>query len=152
MSTGHILFIQKYFVAIVSTSDGQETQGVPIYYVFSEDDNAFYFITKKGTKKFINIEKNRKASLTIYTDRPPIVFTANCTAELFDFQSEQHASIANQLVVIHSSQDYYPSPISTLAGKDISLIKLNMENFELKSYKEDIELLLEEVSLKGQSK
>ena len=53
-------FVQKHHVAIVSTHDSVTPNGVPIYYYFVKDDNAFYFITKSETIKYANIKKIKK--------------------------------------------------------------------------------------------
>jgi hypothetical protein len=136
-----VSFVEKHFVAIVSTHDSVTSYGVPIYYYFVKDDNAFYFITKSETKKYANIYNNKKASLTIFTENPPTVFTANCVAELIDFETYDCVKIKNKLVEIHSTQEFYPSPISTLTEGILSLIKLNVRDCKLKSYKKDIDLL-----------
>jgi len=136
-----ISFIQKHFVAIVSAHDSVTSGGVPIYYYFVKDDNAFYFITKSETKKHANIINNKKASLTIFTENPPTVFTANCVAELIDFETTDCVRIKNKLVEIHSTREFYPSPISTLKVGHLSLVKLNVKDCKLKSYRKDINLL-----------
>lgn len=42
---------------------------------------------------------------------------------------------------MHSSQNYYPSPISTLKKGELKLIKLNVIDFNFKTYQKDIEKL-----------
>ena len=134
-------FVQKHFVAIVSTHDSVASHGVPIYYYFVKDNNAFYFITKSGTKKHANIKNNKKASLTIFTENPPTVFTANCIAELIDFDTDDCAKIRNKLVEIHSTQEFYPSPIFTLKEGVLVLAKLNVTDCDFKLYMDEINLL-----------
>ncbi len=133
--------VKEHLVAIVSTCDGLRPNGVPIYYLYVEDVNAFYFLTNSNTQKHINIERNNKTTLTIFTENPPTVFTANCVAEVLNFKSEEHQDHVNKLVAIHSSQECYPTPISTLKDGRVSLIKLSVENCKLKSYERDIESL-----------
>ncbi len=134
-------FIEEHIVAIVSTCDGLQPNGVPILYLYIKDDDAFYFLTKNNTRKHVNIENNNKASLTVFAEDPPTVFTADCVAEVFDFQSEKYREHVNKLVAIHSSQKCYPTPISTLKDGNLSLIKMSVENCKLESYKNDIDLL-----------
>ena len=141
-----ISFVEKYFVAVISTHDSVTSNGVPIYYLFVKDDNAFYFITKSETKKNINIKNNNKASLTIFTENPPTVFTANCVSELIDYKTDDCLKIINKLVAIHSTQKFYPSPISTIRDGILSLVKLNVKDCKFKSYKKDINLLNAECS------
>ncbi len=134
-------FVQKHHVAIVSTHDSVTPNGVPIYYYFVKDDNAFYFITKSETIKYANIKKNKKASLSIFTENPPTVFTANCVAELIEFETNDYINIKNRLVEIHSTQEFYPSPISTVKDGILSLVKLIVNDCKLESYKKDINML-----------
>ncbi len=141
MEENVVAFVQEHLIAVVSTHDGSKSNGVPIYYLFEKGDNAFYFLTKNTTQKHVNIEKNNKASLTIFTEDPPTVFTADCVAEVIDFKSVEHIEHVNKLVAIHSSQECYPTPISMLKDGDFSLIKLSVENCRIKFYKEDIDLL-----------
>ena len=141
MKTRWASFIQEHYIAIVTTHDNAWPQGVPIFYIFEKDENAFYFVSKSGTKKHANIQINNKASLTIYTETPPTVFTANCIAELSDFGSDKRVTIKNKLVEIHSTLDYYPSPLATLKDGVLTLVKLSVKSCSLKPYKKDIELL-----------
>jgi len=134
-------FVEKQFVGIVSTHDNVTSNGVPIYYYFVKDDNAFYFITKSETIKYANIKKNKKASISIFAESPPTVFTANCVAELIEFETNDYIKIKNKLVEIHSSQEFYPSPISTVKNGILSLVKLIVNDCKLKSYKKDINML-----------
>ncbi len=134
-------FVQEHYIAIVSTHDRRMPHGVPVYYIYVEEDNAFYFITKSETKKSTNLKQNKQAALTVVKENPPTVFTADCEAELLDFYSDDYVWIKNKLVEIHSTQDYYPSPISTLKNGEFSLIKLNVKNSNLKAYKKEIDLL-----------
>ncbi|MCP4429445.1 MAG: pyridoxamine 5'-phosphate oxidase family protein [Gammaproteobacteria bacterium] len=136
-----VAFVKEHIVATVSTCDGLHSHGVPVFYIFVKDDNAFYFLTKNKTQKHINIEINNKTALTIFTESPPTVFTANCVAEVIDFTSGVHKEYITKLVTIHSSQECYPTPISTLIDGDLSLVKLNVENCKLRSYKNEIDLL-----------
>ncbi len=138
----HIVeFIQKHFIGIVSTHDGGHPHGTPIFYVYDEDKEVFFFVTKNRTKKYTNLENNKKASLTIFSENPPITFTANCNAELFDFESCDYMKIKNKLVNIHSTQDFYPTPIATLKDGVISLVKLNVIDCNFNSYISSINLL-----------
>jgi uncharacterized pyridoxamine 5'-phosphate oxidase family protein len=141
MKENVISFVEENWVAYISTYDGSSSCGVPIYYLFVENDNAFYFLTKNKTKKYANIQKNNKASLTIFTENPPTVFTAVCAGEVFDFKSMEHIEYVNKLVAIHSSQECYPTPILTLKAGGLSLIKLRVKSCRLKSYKKNIGLL-----------
>jgi len=136
-----VSFAQKHFIALVSTHNNVTSNGAPIYYYFAKDDNAFYFITKSETIKYTNIKKNNKASLSIFTENPPTVFTANCAAELIEFETNDYINIKNKLVEIHSTQEFYPSPISTVKDGILSLVKLTVNDCKLKSYNKDINML-----------
>ena len=141
MKKKEVSFVQEHSIAIVSTYGGLRVNGVPIYYLFIKEDNAFYFLTNNQTQKHANIEENNKAAITIFTENPPVVFTASCVAEVFDLKSEEYSEHIYKLVAIHSSREFYPTPLLTFKNGDISLIKLSVEGSKLKSYKEVIDLL-----------
>jgi len=131
-----VSFVKENFIAVISTQDNLRPYASPVYYYFSEDENTFYFITNSTTKKYSNIREKNQVSLTIFSEHPPRVFTANCTAQLSDFETSDKTDIKNKLVEIHSSQEFYPSPISSLEKGKISLVKLNAKNCKLKSFKQ----------------
>ncbi len=136
-----VSFIQEGIIATISTCDGLIAHGAPIFYIFIEEENAFYFLTNTQTEKHANIEKNNNAAISIYTETPPIVFNANCVAEICDFKSGEYSEHVSRLVAMHSSQAFYPTPVSTFKDGEISLIKLNVECSDLKQYKKDIDSL-----------
>lgn len=134
-------FITENIVGLLSTCNDQVAHGVPVFYLYLEPDNAFYFITKTESKKYFNLSENRMASLTIFSESPPTVFTAECRADILEFSFDKYAQIINSLIDMHSTQDYYPSPISTLKKGVLKLIKLEIIGFNYNSYGKDIEKL-----------
>ncbi|MBT3203059.1 MAG: pyridoxamine 5'-phosphate oxidase family protein [Gammaproteobacteria bacterium] len=134
-------FINKHIIGIVSTSNDRSVHAVPIYYHYIDHENAFYFFTRTASKKYSNLEKNNKASFTIFNEDPPVVFTADCEAELLNIDEGNYSDIFIKLVEIHSSQLGYPTPISTMAEGLLTLVKLNIIDFNYKSYIQDINSL-----------
>ncbi|MCP4078115.1 MAG: pyridoxamine 5'-phosphate oxidase family protein [Gammaproteobacteria bacterium] len=134
-------FITERIIGIISTTNGQTLHGVPVYYHYVDYENAFYFLTKTVSKKYSNLEKNNKASFTIFNEDPPKIFTADCEAELLNINEDNCSDKFIKLVEIHSSQQGYPTPVSTMTEGLLALVKLNVNDFDYKSYIQDINLL-----------
>ena len=131
-------FIKQQLIGLVSTCDGSTTHGVPIYYVYDDTQNCFYFLTKTASRKYSNLEKNNKASISIYSETPPVVYSADCVAELLEISDENCSEKFKQLVELHVSQKDSPTPISTMRGGLLVIVKLNIIDFDYKSYIQDI--------------
>lgn len=141
MNNQAILFINQQNTGSVSTFDGAKPYGVPVFYLYVAEHNAFYFLTKTTSKKYANLQKYKVASFSVFANSPPVVYTADCSVELLDLMNKNHSDILKKLVSIHSTQDYYPSPISTLTEDSTSLVKLTITDYNFKSYSEDIKKL-----------
>lgn len=132
-------FINENFVGLISTCGDQKPHGVPIYYLLVKEENAFYFMTKTASKSYLNLKKNCAASITIFSETPPAVYTADCETEILEFSMDEYSEIRKKLIGMHSTQDYYPSPVSTLKKGDLKLIKLKIIDFNYQSYSKDID-------------
>ena len=138
MESEKLEFIKEHSVGIVSTCDNDMPHGVPIYYYFDKEKELFYFVTKDATKKYSNLSKNKNVFLTIFRENPQAVFTAECVAEPLDCSKDDCIDIMDSLIEVHSTQEYYPSPISMLKEGTLKLIKLEIKNSNFKSYRKDI--------------
>jgi uncharacterized protein len=56
-------FLKQHEVCRVATSHNDIPHVTPVNYVF--DDGFFYFATDHGTKKYRNVEKNKKSALVV---------------------------------------------------------------------------------------
>jgi hypothetical protein len=135
-----ISFLQECVVGVLSSCNNEEIHSVPVYYHFDATQNAFFFITKSKSNKITNIQKNKKASFSIYSESLPRVFTAKCSAEIFDVNNNlEFIETFRKLVEIHSTREYYPSPISTIKDGELKLVKLAVLDHQYKSYTADDE-------------
>jgi hypothetical protein len=127
-------FLTESTVGLLSTYNDLKPHGVPVFYLFKTEEKAFYFITKTESRKYINLAKNGVASFTIFCEKPPTVFTAECHTEILEFSFEKYSAIIKKLIDMHSTQDYHPSPISIHRKGLLKLIKLKISDFHYRSY------------------
>ena len=127
-------FIKEHSVAVLSTCSDGEPHGVPVYYLFVEEQNKFYFLTKDSTRKYNNLQKNSKAFLSIYDENPQAVFTADCDVHLIDRQGN-FEEILSKLVDIHGEQAHQPTPASIQKEGSLRLVELTISKDRYVSYK-----------------
>ena len=101
----------------------------------------FYFLTKTESRKYSNLEKNNKVSISIYSENPPVVYSAECVAELIDISDGNYSEKFTKLVQLHVNQQDDPTPVSTMREGLLAIVKLNVINFDYKSYIQDITAL-----------
>lgn len=97
-------FIKNHSTAVVATvdSDGQPHTST-IFYAVGKN-NEIWFLTKSGTEKFINLEQNSKAALTILdSESPKAVNLTGSVIEVLDNDNRDEimqtiAKIANDLL------------------------------------------------------
>ena len=58
-------FLKHHEVCRVATSHNDTPLVTPVNFVFDDDDGFFYFATDYDTKKYRNLEKNKKIALVI---------------------------------------------------------------------------------------
>lgn len=129
-------FLKESVVGVLSTCRDNEIYSVPVYYFHDEADNAFYFITKSKSSKISNLKKTNKASFCIFSETLPRVFNAKCSIEIFNVNGAgfDGIEIVRKLAEVHSTQDYYPSPISMIKDGELNLVKLNVLTYDYKAY------------------
>ena len=127
-------FINESSVGLIATCDHQKPHAVPVYYLLIEAENAFYFMTKTASNSYLNLKNNGRASITIFSEKPPTVYTANCESEILEFSVEEYSGIRKKLIAMHATEDYYPSPVSTLRKGELKLVKLNILDSNYQSY------------------
>jgi uncharacterized protein YhbP (UPF0306 family) len=127
-------FLDECAVGVLSTCDKQEIHTVPVYYCFIEAQKAFYFLTKDKSTKTSILEKNNKANFSIYSETYPRVFTSRCRAEILDIDCPEGGEVVKKLAEVHSTREYYPSPIYTMKQGSLKLVKLNLLDFTFKNY------------------
>jgi uncharacterized protein len=58
-------FLKHHEVCRVATSHNDTPLVTPVNFVFDDDDGFFYFATDYDTKKYRNLEKNKKSALVV---------------------------------------------------------------------------------------
>lgn len=129
-------FLKDSVVGVLSTLNNDEIYSVPVYYLHDKTENALYFITKSKSTKVKNIQKNKKVTFSVYSETLPRVFSAKCSAEILDVNdnSLDTIEIIRKLAEVHSTREYYPSPISTIKDGELKLVKLTFVDYYYKSY------------------
>jgi nitroimidazol reductase NimA-like FMN-containing flavoprotein (pyridoxamine 5'-phosphate oxidase superfamily) len=133
----HLLsLLNECVVGVLSTCDEEIIHSVPVYYHYNQAENAFYFISRSKSVKVDNLKKNQKASFSVYSERLPRTYSAQCSAQIFDVENTGFAGnqIIKKLAEVHSTQEYYPSPISAMKEGELKLIKLEVIDYQYKSY------------------
>jgi uncharacterized protein YhbP (UPF0306 family) len=138
MNTHLKSFLNECSVGVLSTCDKNEIHSVPVYYFYHEEQNSFYFITKSKTSKTSNLEKNNRANFSIYSERLPRVYTARCSADILDIDASNYSDIIKKLAEVHSTREYYPSPLSSMKKGDLILVKLKVIDFKFNVYAEPL--------------
>ena len=136
-----ISFLADHSVGVLSTCNDGKPYGSPVYYHFTPEQKAFYFLTKNQSRKYLELNTNTQASFSVFSEAPPTSFLAECTAEILEFSLKAYQSIITRLIEIHSTRDYYPSPISTMMEGELKLIRLDLIDFSFNAYQRDIEKL-----------
>lgn len=129
-------FLSQKVVGVLSSCDNGDVLTVPVYYVYDAEQDAFFFISKSKSSKISNIKKNNKVFFSVFSEKLPRVYNARCTADLHDIQSVGSFKIIKQLAEIHSTQEYYPSPIASIHEGELILVKLKVLESSFKSFVE----------------
>ncbi len=107
-----VSFLRENVTAVVATSFNDEPRASTIYY-YMDDAFNFYFITKRNTSKYINIEMNPRAALVIGMGPEHITVQARGKAELITDDQERE-KIVNSLMEIHAREHIKTWPIEEL--------------------------------------
>lgn len=127
-------FILDHHLAVIATCSGDNPHCTPVYYLYDEEKNLFYFVTKDETRKFSNIKDNKKVFLSIFNEKPQQVYSANCKAKILSQKKAGFDEVIERLIEIHAEQDYFPTPLSYLKEGKLSLIELSPEDSQFNSY------------------
>ncbi len=127
-------FLENNSVCIVSTCNNNKPHAVPVYYFYNSENNKMYFVTKTGTKKFLNMSENNNVFVTIYRESPQATFTAECKSNILNCKKDNCIKITKHLIDIHSSEDYYPTPLTMLKEGSLALVELDIVSHKFNSY------------------
>lgn len=128
-------FIERHHIAVLSTiEENTLPNGDPIYFYFHTNDQCFYFASRDGIQKVINLEQHPIANLTIFSEDPPTHAGFRCQAEIIRTGFTEYSDIINHLIDLHSTREYYPTPLSMLDNGDLVLVKLSVTDHKYLSY------------------
>ncbi len=136
-------FLEECVVGVLSIYKNAEIHSVPVYYYYHQVEKAFYFMTKSKSAKIDYLTKNNKASFSIYSERLPRAYNAQCKAEIVDLDGHHKVKaihIIKRLAEVHSTQEYYPSPIASMKEGELKLIKLKVLDYQFNTYVPEFEL------------
>jgi|SRR3989344_6766911 len=105
-------FLRENITAVVATSFNDEPRASTVYY-FVDDDFIFYFITKRNTSKYLNIEMNPIAAFVVGTGPEHITVQAVGRAEIV-VGDEDVERIAKELMEIRAREHIKMWPIEEL--------------------------------------
>lgn len=129
-------FLGECVVGVLSTCHNDEIHSVPVYYFYRPSEKAFYFISKSKSQKIDLLKKNKSAAFVVYSETLPQTFTAQCRAEIVSLakNDEQSNEIIKKLAEVHSTREYYPSPLSSMKEGELILVRLEVLDYQYKSY------------------
>lgn len=138
MNEETVKFLEERTVGVIGTSKDNTPHCVPIYYYFDKDAESFYFVTKSKTQKAENIVSNSKVFITVFSEEPQATFGARCDATILESNDADQKRVINELIGVHSGQEYFPTPLSALKDGDLTLVKLKIEDHNFSFYKQKL--------------
>lgn len=140
MDEQHIIdFLKENTVGIFATcGDDKKPLAVPVYYTFYDKNDEIYFITKDKTKKISNIKENKNVSFVVYTESPQVLFTADCKADVIDVADIKNKVIFDQLIEIHSTRNYTPTPLEALKDGNLVSVRLKIGEYKFIHYNKEV--------------
>ena len=117
-------FLKEKELAVVSTvsAAGKPEAATVIY--FMDDDFSFYFITRRNTRKFENLQLNNNVAIVVGTELMPITVQIEGTAELVT--GEKGESLVTEIAKRPQIQSLYFGPFLELKGIDFAAFKVKI--------------------------
>lgn len=137
-------YLQENIVAVIATvGTNKKPEAATIHY-FMDDDFNFYFVTRKHTRKFKNLQENNDVAIVVGTQVAP--FTAQMEGKAFLLSKEKEIMDFIKKLKTKALKDLYLgylpiSPFPAIAGVDYALFKVKINwlrwmSFDEKSKKE----------------
>lgn len=119
-----IEFLHSKKLAVVSTlTEDNEPQGATVFYVV--DDNLdFYFVTRKQTRKFKNIQNNPKVGIVVGAELAPATIQIQGKAELLE-NSEVEKVVKGMLGKFDFIETYL-GPFISIPGMDFAVFRVKI--------------------------
>lgn len=107
-----LAFLKENYTTVIATSFNDEPRASTIYY-YIDDEFNFYFITKRNTSKYINIEMNPRAAIVVGTGPDHITVQAHGSVELV-LEDAEKEKILGRFVEIGKHNNIEAWPIEDL--------------------------------------
>ena len=117
-------FLKEKELAVVSTvSAASKPESATVIY-FIDDEFNFYFITRRNTRKFENLQLNKNVALVVGTELMPITVQIEGTAELIT--GEKGEALVTEIAKRPQIQSLYFGPFLELKGIDFAAFKVKI--------------------------
>lgn len=117
-------FLKEKALAVVSTIsiEGKPEAATVIYFI--DDDFEFYFITRRNTRKFKNLQSNNNVALVVGTELMPVTVQIEGAAELIT--DEKGDVLVAEIAKRPQIQSLYFGPFLELKGVDFAAFKVKI--------------------------
>ncbi len=117
-------FLKEKQLAVVSTasSAGKPEAATVIYFI--DDDFNFYFVTRRNTRKFENLQSNSNVAIVVGTELLPVTVQIEGTAELVS--GEDGELLMAEIIKRPQIQSLYFGPFLELKGIDFAAFKVKI--------------------------
>lgn len=105
-------FLMTQKGGVVSTVSGDQPQSAFVYYE-GDEDFSVYFVTTLTTRKYKNIQSNKKVSFTVATIKPPQTIQLDGMAEEVNDVDKVRIILANYMDTASSGVENKP-PVTKL--------------------------------------
>ena len=134
-------FLKNNKLASLATlaHDSGRPQLSVVYYIL--EDNYIFFITDKGSRKALNVIKNKKIALLIVYERFSEMLQIEGTCEIIDNSDIRLRKSMQIFDKINSADTSEPWPVLKLHPIDLEVFKIEVEWFKYSKFGEDTALL-----------
>ncbi len=117
-------FLKEKQLAVVSTasSTGKPEAATVIYFI--DDDFNFYFVTRRNTRKFENLQSNSNVAIVVGTELLPVTVQIGGTAELVS--GGEGELLMAEIIKRPQIQSLYFGPFLQLKGIDFAAFKVKI--------------------------
>lgn len=107
-----LAFLWENTTAVIATSFNDEPKASTVYF-WVDNEFTFYFVTKRNTSKYINIEMNPRAAIVVGTGPEHITVQAHGNAEIIT-DDEDRQEILDILTNIRTKENIQIWPIEEM--------------------------------------
>ncbi|MCC2631204.1 MAG: hypothetical protein K0S38_1013 [Candidatus Paceibacter sp.] len=107
-----LVFLRENYTAVVATSFNDMPKASTVYYYVDNNFN-FYFITKRNTSKYLNIEMNPRAAVVVGTGPEHISVQASGYCKLI-VDDEEKAHVIDHIIDIRAREHVKIWPIEEI--------------------------------------